>query len=401
MRRGEPSSSWVAVDFGKNRLAIGALPNIGPAMPPAKPSSVRSGRPTAILHCIPTLEGGGAERQLRALAPALLRRGFEVAIFSRFQPRTYALLCGQGLTLFPIKSRGHHSLGLTVEFFRAIRSFRPDVIQTWLTQMDILAGCLPPMGQKWVLSERASAPAYSHSIKSAVRRLLARRADCIVANSPMGAQYWSGLPAIVIPNGVDPAAVASAPQPRMEEFPFLANRKIILAAGRLTTQKQMQVLIEAMDAVRRDIPDAYLVILGEGPEQAALERVIGERDLAGHVHLAGFRSDALGWMKVAEIFCSSSLFEGQPNVVLEAAASRLPMVLSDIPEHRHTMGDAACYAAPHDPAQFAAAIISLMRSRPDRISLCDKALQRVDRASFDQMAQAYAALYRKLVKTCG
>ncbi|HMA54166.1 MAG TPA: glycosyltransferase, partial [Acidobacteriota bacterium] len=91
-----------------------------------------------ILHLIPKLSAGGAERQLSYLASELARGGHEVHIgYSREGPERPDLI---GVVLHRLESRSNYSPLLLRQLVRLIRSVKPDVVQTWILQMDILGG---------------------------------------------------------------------------------------------------------------------------------------------------------------------------------------------------------------------------------------------------------------------
>lgn len=149
---------------------------------------------STILHLIPTLGGGGAERQLCFLAVEQARRGH----------RVYVGIRRAGVYLQEMQSGGVHieRLGdtrtinprLFLAVLRLIRRVKPDIIQTWLPQMDLLGGlaavcCRVP----WIVTERSSADNYKPMPISAWLRLkLGRLASAVVANSDGGAGYWRG-----------------------------------------------------------------------------------------------------------------------------------------------------------------------------------------------------------------
>jgi len=109
-------------------------------------------------------------------------------------------------------------------------------------------------------------------------------------------------------------------------------RPYILAVGRLMPQKGFDILIHAYSlALKKGLRQA-LVIVGEGKERSALENLITELGLTGKVILAGFHGNPYSWMKNAEIFVSSSRFEGFCRVLAEAQAVGTPVVSTDCPD---------------------------------------------------------------------
>lgn len=101
---------------------------------------------------------------------------------------------------------------------------------------------------------------------------------------------------------------------------------LVGAVGRLSGEKAFDVLIRAVAA----LPGVRLVIVGEGGERAALERLIAELGVADRVSLAGWQADVRGYFEAMDVFALSSLREGLPNVVLEAMALEVPVVATRV-----------------------------------------------------------------------
>lgn len=109
-----------------------------------------------------------------------------------------------------------------------------------------------------------------------------------------------------------------------------ATAPVVVAAGRLTAQKDFPNLLRAFAAVSSS-RDARLIILGEGPDRAQLEALIEDLDLTGRVKLPGFVTNPYPYMAGADLFVLSSRWEGSPNVLVEALAIGTPVVATDCP----------------------------------------------------------------------
>src|SRR4029079_9465758 len=98
---------------------------------------------------------------------------------------------------------------------------------------------------------------------------------------------------------------------------------VLINVGALVGHKGQKYLLEAMPHVLREVPDAHLIIFGEGDLRAPLERQGTELHLEKRVLLPGFREDVLQLMKTADLFVMSSVTEGLGSTVLDAMAMRL------------------------------------------------------------------------------
>jgi glycosyltransferase involved in cell wall biosynthesis len=191
---------------------------------------------------------------------------------------------------------------------------------------------------------------------------------------------------IVLHNGVDigqftPAAVPPAPLPGVPAHH--GPTVTVLSAQRAF--KGIEVLVRAWPAIRAAVPDARLLLVGDGAERPALERRVAELDLTDSVVFAGVRNDVVAVLQAADLVVLPSL-EGEnlPTVLMEAGACGRPVVstnvggIPDIVRH----GTTGLLVPPADPAALAAAVNRLLRS-PDERARMGRAARSHIAASFD------------------
>jgi len=174
-------------------------------------------------------------------------------------------------------------------------------------------------------------------IRPLIRWTLRRAAGIIaVSNSLKESMVNLGVPAEkirVIGNGVD--LKRFAPMDRGEARRQLGlpedSRMIVSVAG-LHPHKGHQILISALDEIRRQFPSLRLYVLGEGPYRPALQRLIAEKNLQEHVFLKGSRSneELKFWYNAADLSCLSSAREGWPNVLLESLSCGTPVLATRV-----------------------------------------------------------------------
>ncbi|MBR3673348.1 MAG: glycosyltransferase [Clostridia bacterium] len=109
----------------------------------------------------------------------------------------------------------------------------------------------------------------------------------------------------------------------------IKNEKVVLNVGRLTYQKGQVNLINAFRKVVDALPDAKLVILGQGNLKDDLEKRIKLLSLSNNVYLMGFQDNPYMYMKKSQLFVLSSFYEGMSNVILEAMYCGLPIISTD------------------------------------------------------------------------
>lgn len=129
----------------------------------------------------------------------------------------------------------------------------------------------------------------------------------------------------VIPNGIDAGFWCPAPVPR-------PPGSTMLCAGRLEPVKGFDILIAAFAEIADALPDARLVIAGEGSEREALERQADDAGVSGRIDFAGFldREALRAAYREADLFVMPSRSEGFPIALLEAMATGLPFVAADV-----------------------------------------------------------------------
>ncbi len=301
-----------------------------------------------VLHLIPTLQGGGAERQLSYLAGSLKRLGATIDVgYLRNGPHLQRLH-EAGVNTHYLGPLGNSDPRLIWRINRLIHLVRPQVIQTWLTQMDIL-GALAAWWNRipFVVSERTSAEFYTTRLKDRVRVALGRRAAAIAANSEGGIEYWraqghrNGQIRCVISNAIPFDEIELAKPINVDEvFPF-SFKELIMFAGRMISIKNVPTLVPALLEILKRRPEAVAVLMGEGILASSCARQAEDAGLKLRLRVLPFSSHIFSWMKRADVFVSVSQFEGNPNAVLEAAVCGCPLVLSDIPGHRELFDDRA------------------------------------------------------------
>jgi glycosyltransferase involved in cell wall biosynthesis len=349
-----------------------------------------------ILHCIDSLGGGGAERQLTGLVEGLVDLGHEVDVAFMLDGPHGASLRRSGATLHPIGWRA--PLPLVAELCRIIRERKTQVVQTWLQRMSVSGGVASRLTRRpWVYSERSSA-AHDVGWRAAVRRRLAARAAAIAANSEAGAAPWRRTArdpraVHVVPNGVDLDGIRAAPAAARAALGLSADAEVVLFAGRFVPPKNIPLLVGALARLVRERKRAVALACGDGPELVAFRAAANERCRA-----LGYRADLWSLLKMADVLIAPSLYEGRPNVVLEAAAAGCPLVLSDIAPHRECLpAAAALWFAPHSAVEAARALGRALDDRPAARARAERARRAVDGSSLSSMARAYERLYRDLV----
>ncbi|MEA2571423.1 MAG: hypothetical protein QOI24_3424 [Acidobacteriota bacterium] len=357
-----------------------------------------------ILHCIPSMAGGGAERQLTYLASPLIAAGHDVHVALLHEGTHLETLRAGGAVVHHIDTRGNYDPRLSMRLLKLIKRIRPDVAQTWLTQMDVGGGMAARIaGVPWIVSERSSALAYPRGLKNGMRVLAARGASAIVANSEGGLDYWRSRAKPrtlqrLIRNAVPVAEVEAAAPADPASVGLDPAKPLIVFIGRLSAEKNARKFIDALSIVLQR-HDVVAVICGDGPLRDDVRAQAAPLIAARQVAFTGFATDAWSWLRRANVFVSVSTFEGNPNAVAEAMAAGCPVVVSDIPAHREFLdGDSALFV---DPASRESIALGLSRA----LTGVDESRQRANAAhaiavqwTAPKIAQQYAAVYEEVAR---
>jgi glycosyltransferase involved in cell wall biosynthesis len=358
-----------------------------------------------ILNLIPSLSGGGAERQLSYLAPELVKMGHDVHIaYLNDGPEKLTL---EGVVLHQLKSSSNYNPFLILQLLRKIKKIKPDIIHTWILQMDVLGGIAAKIsGIPWIIREPSSSMAYPSTWKNKLRLLTGRDSAAIVANSEGGKDYWRkkfpNKKFYIIPNGLPLDTIEKIPAAFPESL-RLPDIPVLLYVGRLSSgisaSKNLRIFLNVVEHVRKKQKVAG-ILCGEGPQQRELEELRHKLGLDEDVYFTGRLPAAIVWsmMKKATIFVSLSAYEGCPNTVMEAMACECPIIVSDIPAHREILDEgSAIFVNPNNIEEIGNIILDLLKNAGTLKLRSSKAKQMIQTLSVTEMAKKYQKIYQEVI----
>jgi glycosyltransferase involved in cell wall biosynthesis len=316
---------------------------------------------------------GGSENQLIRVAGALAQAGAQLRVISVLPSEELEeRLAGYGIDVISLKIRSPaRSLTAMVSGYRVLRRNPADALVCFDYQ-SIMLGRLA--GRIARFRPIISSIRNEH-FGSRLRELLTRFTDQLgavtVTNSELvaGSLLSRGIVAAgrlrVIPNGLDlagypePAGRSGGPEGGGRPFRWLA-------AGRLVEQKDYPNLLHAWARCQPQAGKAMLTIAGDGPLLADLRQLVAELEVSDSVDFVG-RTNALSTLMAAsDALVLSSRWEGLPNVIMEAFASGIPVVATDVGGVRELVddGENGHLAPPQDPAALSEAMIRLQGAPP-------------------------------------
>lgn len=294
---------------------------------------------TRIALLITELAVGGAEKCLTNLAIGLLERGFAPSVIS-LGPRPTAphdaLVKRLESLQIPVHFLGGSSVWnlpvVLLQLRRLLKEIKPQVLQTFLFHANVLGSVVG----RWLRIPRIIAGirvADPRRWRMMLERNCSKRQDAIVCVSETVREYCQTVghfPAsklCVIPNGITLESTDSAPA-NLKELGINDEDRVLLFVGRLDPQKGLDWLIPELPPFFSEHPTYRLVLVGDGPQKELLQRFIEANNLTEYVRFAGWRKDIAALFARSEMLILPSRWEGMPNVVLEAMASRRPVVVT-------------------------------------------------------------------------
>ncbi|HLQ69551.1 MAG TPA: GT4 family glycosyltransferase PelF [Gemmatimonadales bacterium] len=301
-----------------------------------------------VVQVLLNLGHGGMERMAVTLATGLDPQRFRAVVVALDEGGEHeALLRDASVEYHVLGGRRFWQPRFHWTFARLLRRLRPAVVHTH--HFGTLVHSLPAAWLARVPRRVHTEHSYQYlEPRPDYRRLLrgmSATSDAFVVVAHSQLAYYADcvhVPArrlCVIPNGIDTTHY----QPRTPEPANAARRALGLApdayvigtAGRFFPEKDYGTLVRGVAALFQTHPHVQLVLIGEGPQQAALEALVASLGIGSRVRFAGWRIDLADVLPALDVFVLSSRSEGLPLVALEASACGVPVVatpVGDVPQ---------------------------------------------------------------------
>lgn len=303
-----------------------------------------------VIIFIPAIENGGVERNAIWTANGLVERNYQVdVVYVRMEERQVGRLdkrvhqvkfdCRKAAFL---NQRIADAVSIRKEFGKYLdtQNAQNTVILAFQSASAAIGVC-KKHGFK-VICRLSNHPAAVHYEKSLLRKLSEKikpytykKADLVIANSKRLAEDFEGLigkEVVTVYNPIDFKKIEEAKAEEIErelvEEAEQYHGKLLITVGRLTLQKDIGTLLRGFAASRAS-KECMLWIVGEGSQKEELEKLAEELKVESHVHFLGYQSNVYKYLKYADVFVQTSLYEGCPNALIEAVAAGLPAIATD------------------------------------------------------------------------
>ncbi len=314
---------------------------------------------------------GGAENLLYQVAGRLKNNDWDVSMVSMTLPEAFEeelFRAGIPLELLGMK-KGVPDPRAIMRLAKIVRRRQPDILHSHMVHANLLARVARTLCRVPVLITTA------HNITEGARwreigyRLTDCFTDLTTQVSQAGVERYIAIKAarqdkiICVPNGVDVGRFRPDREAGMAVRAQLGLGEdfVWLAVGRLKEAKDYPNMLRALTVALKEFPEMKVLIAGQGPLQEDIERLAHELGIAEKVRLLGIRQDMPELMNAADGYLMSSAWEGMPNVLLEASASGLPVVATDVGGNREIIGSGGLLVRAGDSAALAKAMLKLVR----------------------------------------
>jgi glycosyltransferase involved in cell wall biosynthesis len=356
-----------------------------------------------IAHVISTPTGvGGAEKVMSALVAGGNRRGWDQIVLNPFahDPHHAEIAALSDGARFGARrcSRPRELPRARAWLQRELDAFAPDIVHAHLFHAIVLLSSVRRTpGARWLLTHHHAGhlAVEERRMREAADRLAGARFDRVVAVSEWGRRLlvsryrYPARTVALIPNGWE-----GHPQPLSDDH----RPPTIICVANLRVEKGHDVLLSAFARVRERVPDARLVLVGDGERGSALRAQAQAQKLTDAVHFAGHSTDVWANLAHADVFALASRNEALGMAILEAMAARLPVVataVGGVPEIVEP-GITGELVPPGDDAGLAERLVPLLMDPEARRRMGLAGADAVRERTMEVTIRAYFDLYAEL-----
>lgn len=370
-----------------------------------------------ILYFITSSQMGGAEKMLYELSKRINKSRFKILVCT-IKNEDGQLLKNLEKVNIQTKTLNLNSKWQFFKVFKLIKiikEFNPDILQSFLFFDNILARIF---GKLWkvpiIISGQRNVEIYRSFLRNFLDKITLPLTDFVISNTKAGKKFLiekgkvSPVKILVIPNGVDltkiPSSLKKEERNRLlkEILPttnHCLSTKIIGFVGFLSKQKGVEYLLKAFSFLKKELKKrTFLVIIGDGPIKNNLEKFSRKLNIENRVYFLGHKKEAINYMPLFDVFCLPSLWEGLPNVLLEAMACQVPVIgtrVGGVPEIIENRKN-GFLVEPKNPKMLAEKISYVLSlTKEKRKEIGKEGRERIrNKFSLGKMIGAYENLYK-------
>jgi glycosyltransferase involved in cell wall biosynthesis len=348
-----------------------------------------------ILYVISSLDKGGAEQQLYYLLKHLKPNATVVSLGG--SGYWEAQLKDLGVEVIPLRRRGRADLYRLISLIRIIRDGNFDIVHLFIDNVPgiyVHLAVLLTGHPHLITGERTSVQAHPSWYRM-FKRVMNTNVRFVVCNSQASTKSTIDFKLAeaskvkFIANGIE-----------LERYSRKAIKSNVITIGTIGGLKSIKNPIMFVNAAAKVIaqePSVRFIHVGTGELQSEVQALARSLGIEHQITFYGLRNDVPNILREMDIFALSSNVEGMPNALMEAMASGLPAVVTDVGNCKEliTHGKNGFVVPPSDVDQFAEALLVLLRDEELRIRMGQLSYERIQSYDVHRMTEQYAELYRE------
>ncbi len=360
-----------------------------------------------ILHLITGLELGGAEQMMFQTLPKM-KRFTHVVCSLTTQGMFGEKMEKEGIKVYSLISGKNFSLSSIILFKKIIQSEKPDLLTTRLIHADLFGKIFGRLfGVKKIVCNLESIldqPKYNKIfLLEKLTGFLVNKYSAVsqaVKNAYIQKAGIKPEKIEVIPNGTDLSRFQiNISKSEAKNVYGWTNKFTIGYAAKMRPERNHKTLLAAFANIHKKIPDSLLILAGEGPEKENLITQAKNLNIYDSVKFLGNRDDVPQILKALDIFVSPSSYEGMSVAILEAMASGLPIVASDIEPNKEIIEDKknGLLTPPFDENILTEKIIYLHDHFDTAIALANRAKEKSSEYSLENTITNLEKFYTPII----
>ncbi len=360
-----------------------------------------------IINIVTQMEAGGAQKVAITLTEQFINRGYASETWFLYMKRpAFQNFPHQRILLSHRPKYVWDFLLIFLKLICWLGKRKPHAVITFTHYANILGGVAAWIIKVPKIIATQHSPEYSHPF---IARILDRVLGSIgfysriVMVSGSLRSTFSHNPnaylnrSLVIYNGIVDSTFGTHKEKEQirKQFELPVRNFLLINVGRLAPPKNQNLLLMAMALLKKNgATNISLVILGEGELRNQLTQKCGELDIQDAVYFLGElpSNEVIQLLRASDLFVFPSIYEGFGNVLVEAFASGLPILASDIPTNREVLGEQGMFLSPYDPVAWMEAILRLREDEVLRKQLSELSKERAKLFGVDKMTNEYLRL---------
>jgi len=368
-----------------------------------------------ILYVVTSLDVGGTQKMLYETIKNMDRDKYQIVVCSLKKGGIYGkILSDLDIKIISLKMNNRSGL-LNIFIFipsvlklsKIIHKEKIDIVHSWLFQANIisrisarLAGVNRVISSVRVMEQEKKWQLFIERITSNLCKKIIVNSRAL-KNFLLEKNVADSEKIEVIYNGIE-VSENSDKRNIFKELGLKENEKIIGTVGRLHKQKGIEYFLESAKIILPSVGfPLKFIIVGDGPERKKLESKARRLGIKNEVLFTGIREDAINLISIMDIFVLPSLWEGTPNVVLEAMLWGKPVISTEVggvPELIENQVD-GILVKPGNPVALADAVLQALKNERESIQMGIRAKEKVKKYfSIEKMVEQTERLYREMKK---